>query len=172
MKKYLPVMKPMMVRALRVTQKYFFWLGVLLMFSPLSLLYAESISRQTRVQQLSSPVGQSETVILVQDKFDLRQYLVQNSHYQESEIEIEIGLHLISLNVVNSRSNAFTRKQREQDATLLASTLEKAIKADHQFADINAIHINYVRRNKQSLKLIQGFDFFQTKAGAFILNKS
>lgn len=102
----------------------------------------------------------------------LRKQLLAQSHYQDSELILEIGLHQISLNISNSRSNQLSRRLRMRDATLLASTIEHAIKSDHQFSDINAIHINYVKVEDGKTKVIQGFDFYQTKAGAFILNRS
>lgn len=149
-----------------------FLLTASLLLSLSTNVWAADVLSQQSAQSLSSPLGSFQTTPPSTEKFDLRQHLVQHSHYQKSEVEVEIGLHLISVNVLNSRSNAITRQQREEDATLLASMIEKVIKADHQFSDINAIHINYAKRTRKSSKLIQGFDFFQTKAGAFILNKS
>lgn len=107
-----------------------------------------------------------------EDKVDLRKLLVSRTHYQESEINLEIGLHQLSLNIVNSRSNEITRKLRLQDATSIALILEHAIKSDHQFSDVTAIHVSYIKVNGDKIKLIQAFDFYQTTAGAFIRNRS
>nr|WP_315469728.1 hypothetical protein [uncultured Undibacterium sp.] len=110
--------------------------------------------------------------IVGQDKVDLRKLIISRTHYQDSEINLEIGLHQISLNIVNSRSNELSRKLRAQDATSIALILEHAIKSDHQFSDVTAIHVSYVKVNGDKTKLIQAFDFYQTTAGAFIRNRS
>jgi hypothetical protein len=110
--------------------------------------------------------------VVSQDKIDLRKLLVSRTHYQDSEINLEIGLHQISLNIVNSRSNETSRKLRAQDATSIALILERAIKSDHQFSDVTAIHISYVKVIGDKTKMIQAFDFYQTTAGAFIRNRS
>ena len=105
-------------------------------------------------------------------KVDLRKLLISRTHYLDSEINLEIGLHQISLNIVNSRSNEISRKLRGQDATSIALILEHAIKSDHQFSDVTAIHVSYIKVNDDKTTLIQAFDFYQTKAGAFIRNRS
>lgn len=107
-----------------------------------------------------------------EDKVDLRKLIVSQTHYQDSEINLEIGLHQISLNIVNSRSNEISKKLRLQDATTIALILERAIKSDHQFSDVTAIHVSYVKVIGDKTKLIQAFDFYQTTAGAFIRNRS
>jgi hypothetical protein len=113
-----------------------------------------------------------KTYIANEDKVDLRKLLVSQTHYQDSEINLEIGLHQISLNIVNSRSNEISRKLRAQDATSIALILEPAIKSDHQFSDVTAIHVSYVKVNGDKTTMIQAFDFYQTTAGAFIRNRS
>nr|WP_315485021.1 hypothetical protein [uncultured Undibacterium sp.] len=107
-----------------------------------------------------------------EDKVDLRKLLVSRTQYQDSEINLEIGLHQISLNIVNSRSNEISKKLRLQDATSIALILEHAIKSDHQFSDVTAIHVSYVKVNGDKTTMIQAFDFYQTTAGAFIRNRS
>ncbi len=107
-----------------------------------------------------------------EDKVDLHKLLVSRTHYQDSEINLEIGLHQISLNIVNSRSNEISKKLRLQDATSIALILEHAIKSDHQFSDVTAIHVRYVKVNGDKTMMIQAFDFYQTTAGAFIRNRS
>lgn len=128
-----------------------------------------------QVQIISTPVltlGQGVSANKVEEKVDLRQRIIKQSHYQDSEIDVEIGLHQISLSLNNTRSNGIGRSLRLKDATLLASIIEKGIKADHQFSDVNAIHINYFKLGSGGAKIIQAFDFFQTSAGVFILNRS
>jgi hypothetical protein len=107
-----------------------------------------------------------------EDKVDLRKLLLSKTHYQDSEINLEIGLHQISLNIVNSRSNEISRKLRAQDATSIALILERAIKTDHQFSDVTAIHVTYVKVIDDKTTIVQAFDFYQTSAGTFIRNRS
>ncbi|MFZ6800701.1 hypothetical protein [Undibacterium sp. Di24W] len=122
---------------------------------------------------LASQVDAPVKVLLAnEDKADLRKLLISKTHYQDSEINLEIGLHQISLNIVNSRSNEISRKLRAQDATSIALILERAIKTDHQFSDVTAIHVSYVKVNGDITTIVQAFDFYQTSAGAFIRNRS
>ena len=58
-----------------------------------------------------------------------------------------------------------------KDAVALASLIERAIKSDHQFSDINAIHINYLTVSGEKTHIIQAFDFYQRAAGFFVLNQ-
>jgi hypothetical protein len=136
---------------------------------------AENVIFQTPI--LSYPLASiikstPRATITNQDKIDLRKLLISRTHYQDSEINLEIGLHQISLNILNSRSNEISKKLRLQDATSIALILERAIKSDHQFSDVTAIHVSYMKVNDDKTTLIQAFDFYQTTAGAFIRNRN
>lgn len=133
------------------------------------------VSMLSQATMLSHPLAQSNQVTTVgvsnETKVDLRKLLISRSHYQDSEINLEIGLHQISLSLVNSRSNEISKKLRMKDAVALASLIERAIKSDHQFSDINAIHINYLTVSGEKTHIIQAFDFYQRAAGFFVLNQ-
>jgi hypothetical protein len=132
-------------------------------------------AKETHALTKVSMLAQSNQVTAVgvsnETKVDLRKLLISRSHYQDSEINLEIGLHQISLSLVNSRSNEISKKLRMKDAVALASLIERAIKSDHQFSDINAIHINYLTVSGEKSHIIQAFDFYQRAAGFFVLNQ-
>jgi hypothetical protein len=143
------------------------------------MAHANEVSALMQMPLLSHSLAQANQVtatgttgISNDTKIDLRKLLISRSHYQDSEINLEIGLHQISLSIVNSRSNEISKKLRMKDAVALASIIERAIKSDHQFSDINAIHINYLQISGEKTKIIQAFDFYQTSAGFFVLNQS
>jgi hypothetical protein len=143
------------------------------------MAHANEVSALMQMPLLSHSLAQANQVtatgttgISNDTKIDLRKLLISRSHYQDSEINLEIGLHQISLSIVNSRSNEISKKLRVKDAVALASIIERAIQSDHQFSDINAIHINYLQISGEKTKIIQAFDFYQTSAGFFVLNQS
>lgn len=177
MKHILPKRKDTSSSTMSLTLK--FLLGVIVYGVLLPQMSANATAENLILQapNLSYPLASiteetPKVTIANQDKVDLRKLLISRTHYLDSEINLEIGLHQISLNIVNSRSNEISRKLRAQDATSIALILERAIKSDHQFSDVTAIHVSYVKVNGDKTTMIQAFDFYQTTAGAFIRNRS
>jgi hypothetical protein len=73
---------------------------------------------------------------------------------------------------MNGPMNEDTEDHRKLDATKVASLIENTISNQKKYADMTIIHINYIKRSGNHNTLIKAYDFIQSPAGVFVLNKS
>ena len=62
--------------------------------------------------------------------------------------------------------------EREAQASRMVAAIEAGMAKKPAFAQISVIHVDYVARAGQTNSPVQGFDFYQTPAGAFVRHQS
>lgn len=62
--------------------------------------------------------------------------------------------------------------EREAQASKIVAAVETGIEKKPAFAQISVIHMNYVKLVGQGKSAAQGFDYYQTPAGAFVPHKT
>ncbi|CAN5648266.1 hypothetical protein BH11PSE7_BH11PSE7_37870 [soil metagenome] len=85
-------------------------------------------------------------------------------------VSLKSVAHRITVTVTNSP--LANPADREAQATKMVAALETGIQNNPAFSQINAIHVNYVKRTATRTSTVQGLDYFQTPAGAFVTHKS
>ncbi|MFZ6676176.1 hypothetical protein [Undibacterium sp. Xuan67W] len=120
----------------------------------------------------NDPIGSSAIGSNVTKKQSLHQIVSKAMEYKSKNVIVSSKLHQISVSLANGSMNENTPEERKLDATKVASLIENAIMNQEKYADVTIIHINYIKRVTNHNTLIQGYDFIQTPAGVFVLNKS
>jgi hypothetical protein len=80
----------------------------------------------------------------------IRGTILAATGYDETSIELRPGRHLIVVTVVNSKLVSGGGAARVDEATVIASAVTQAIAADPAFDDVDALRVDYVRRDKQA----------------------
>jgi len=89
------------------------------------------------------------------------------------DIEIKSTAHMVTVVVINNKLNTGAAADREGNAARISASIARLIDGKKGFSQVAAIHVDYVMRpGSDDAKLIQGFDFFKSPAGAFAPNKS
>lgn len=86
------------------------------------------------------------------------------------EVAVRSAAHQLTVTVTDSPLAGAL--EREAQASRIAAAIEAGIEKKPAFTQINVIHVDYVKRAGQGSSPVQGFDFFQTPTGAFVLHKT
>jgi hypothetical protein len=92
--------------------------------------------------------------------------------YKTKDLEIKTTAHQVTLTVINSQLNTKLALDRESEATKMVTAIENAMIDKPEFANVAAIHVDYIERQGKKSQAIQGIDFLQTPARTFILHKT
>lgn len=85
-------------------------------------------------------------------------------------VTVRSAAHQLTVTVTDSPLAA--QIDRQDQASKIAAAIETRIEKNPAFTQIRVIHVDYVKRAGKGLSAVQGFDFFQTAAGAFVLHKT
>ena len=85
-------------------------------------------------------------------------------------VTVRSAAHQLTVTVTDSPLAA--QIDRQDQASKIAAAIETRIEKNPAFTQIRVIHVDYVKRTGQGSSPVQGFDFFQTAAGAFVLHKT
>ncbi len=102
----------------------------------------------------------------------LQQAAANAAGYKPADIEVKPMAHQITITVINSKLNSGVAGDRKAEASKIVPAIEKAIAGKPEFGQILMIHVDYVTRQGNRSKIIQGFDFNKTPAGAFVLHQT
>ena len=80
--------------------------------------------------------------------------------------------HQLTITVINSKLNSGAAEDRKTEAMKIVPAIEKAIAGKSQFGQVMMIHVDYVTRQGNDSKIIQGLDFNKSPAGAFVLHQT
>jgi hypothetical protein len=68
--------------------------------------------------------------------------------------------------------NSGVAKDREAEATTMVASFAQSIGDKAEFAQVEVIHVDYVKRPGNGKKSIQRLDFYKSPAGAFVAHKT
>jgi hypothetical protein len=85
-------------------------------------------------------------------------------------VKVRSAAHQMTVTVTGSPLNSAV--EREAQASKMVASIEAGIENKPAFAQISVIHVNYVKSTGKGSSAVQGFDFYQTPAGAFTLHKT
>ncbi len=91
--------------------------------------------------------------------------------FPPAKVVISVAPHQISIAVAIKKGKE-TAADREIQAAQMRSAVENEIAGKDEFGQVMVIHVNYVERHGKSAPLIQGYDFFKSPEGAFVLHKT
>ncbi len=89
--------------------------------------------------------------------------------YDETMVDVRPGRHQLFIAVVNSRVASGSNAARVDEATAISSAVAEAIAARPEFDDVEVLHIDYVRRDKEGTDTqpVQAIDFRKDPQGKF-----
>jgi hypothetical protein len=102
----------------------------------------------------------------------LKQAAAKAAGYESKSIEVKTTAHQVTIAVINSKLNGGVAADREAQASTIASAIEKEIAGKAEFGQVVVIHVDYVKRPGKSATAIQGFDFFKSPTGSFVLHRT
>ena len=103
---------------------------------------------------------------------DLRNSAAGAVGHKPSNIEVKSTAHQITITVVNSKLNSGVAADRTGAVSKIVSAIERAIAGKTEFGQVMVTHVDYVKRLESRTSLVQGFDFYKTPAGSFVLHKT
>jgi hypothetical protein len=115
--------------------------------------------------EVASDTEQAKRQALVLPK--LQQAASAAARYKNTSIEVKSAPHQITVTVANSKLNDAATTERKVEASALASAIEKSIAGRPEFAEVQIIHVDYVKKVGNSSTMIQSLDFNKTANGAF-----
>ncbi len=89
--------------------------------------------------------------------------------YDETMVDVKPGRHQLFIAVVNSRIASGNNAARMDEATAISSAVAQAIATRPEFDDVEVLHIDYVRRDKEGADTqpVQAIDFRKDPQGKF-----
>lgn len=99
----------------------------------------------------------------------IRDAIVAATGYDEDSIEVKPGRHQLFITVVNSKLIGGTPAARINEAATISSAVAQAITTRPEFDDVEALHVDYVRREKENAtaQTVQAIDFHKDPDGSF-----
>lgn len=99
----------------------------------------------------------------------IREEILKATGYDEMAVEVKPGRHQLFITVVNSKLLSGGGAARIDEATAISSAVAQAIAHRPEFDDVEALHIDYVRRDKPdtATQTVQGIDFRKDPQGKF-----
>lgn len=99
----------------------------------------------------------------------IRERILAATGYDETSVELKPGPHLMVVTVVNSKLLSGGGAARVDEATVIASAVTQAIAADPAFADVNSLHVDYVRRDNEGkdTRKVHDIEFRKDPYGKF-----
>jgi hypothetical protein len=91
--------------------------------------------------------------------------------YETKNIKVESTAHRVTITVIDITLNSDASKDREPEASKMASALENVISAKTEFNEVMIIHVDYVRPSNLK-KAIKSYEFYKTPAGSFVIHKT
>lgn len=85
-------------------------------------------------------------------------------------LKLRSAAHQLTVTVTGS--TLATPAEREAHAAKIVAAVEAGIENKPAFAQITVIHVDYVKPAYQGKSAVQGFDYYQTPAGAFVPHKT
>lgn len=114
-------------------------------------------AKTVKQQSLSMPIANREVAKAV--------------GYEIKNIKVASLAHRITITVIDITLNNDDSKDRESEATQMASALETVISGKAEFSGVMIIHVDYVKPSNHK-KAIKSYEFNKTPAGAFVIHKS
>lgn len=104
----------------------------------------------------------------------IRDAIVAATGYDETSIEVKPGRHQLIVSVVNSKLISGSNVARIDEAAAISSAVAQAIATRPEFDDVEALHVDYVRREKEgaATQTIQAIDFRKDPEGRFLQHVS
>lgn len=85
-------------------------------------------------------------------------------------VTVSSAAHQLTVTVTGS--TLASPVEREAQASKIVAVIEAGIEKKPAFAQISVIHVDYVKPAGRSKSAAQGFDYYQTPAGAFVQHRS
>jgi hypothetical protein len=99
---------------------------------------------------------------------EIRAAILAATGYEETSIELRPAPHQLVITVVNSKLVDGSGADRIDEATAIASAVTEATATRPQFHDIEALHIDYVRRKEgKGTQTVDAIDFRKDPSGKF-----
>jgi len=93
--------------------------------------------------------------------------VVDATGYDAAAIELTATKIQFVVTIVNSKLNGQPSYQRENEAMRIATTIARSVAAKPEFKGIQAIHVDYVKRESGHTETIDGIDFRKDAQGNF-----
>ena len=89
--------------------------------------------------------------------------------YDETSIEVTPGGRQLVVKVINGKLAAGSNAARIDDANAISSAVAREIATRAEFDDIEALHVDYIRRDKDGggVQTLQAIDFRRDPRGHF-----
>lgn len=98
----------------------------------------------------------------------LQQAAATAAGYRAIDVEVKSTLHQVTITVVNSKLNAGLPEDRRNEASKIVQAVERVIAGKGEFRQVMMLHLDYVSRQGNKSKIIQGFDFNKSPSGSFV----
>ncbi|HYM01296.1 MAG TPA: hypothetical protein VET85_00035 [Stellaceae bacterium] len=100
---------------------------------------------------------------------EIKKAVVAASGYDDEAVELKAGPHQIEVAVANGKLLDASRAARVNEANRIVGAVAKAIAGKPEFASVDAVHIDYIRRNIASghVDLVDAIDFRKDPSGDF-----
>jgi hypothetical protein len=102
----------------------------------------------------------------------LQELAARAGGYPSANVRVSTAAHQITITAIGIGASSETKSAREIQAAQMISAVENAIAGQDAFGQVMTIHVNYVGRSGKNAPIIQGFDFFKSPTGAFVLHKT
>ena len=125
------------------------------LFLPCSTLLAATTTDSER-QQRDLPVIKKE--------------ILDSTKYGEAALDVIIKDSQFVVTITNSKLNKASARQRETEASIIVSSITKAIYSRPEFGSIIGIHVDYIAKDPASghVDTIDGIDFRKDPSGNFV----
>jgi hypothetical protein len=99
----------------------------------------------------------------------LKTAVLEATAYEASAVKLTASKIRLIVTIVNSMLNDATGTQRDEEATLIVSTITRYMADKPEFKGIQAMHIDYVRQKPGTTQtdVIDGIDFRKGMNGIF-----
>jgi hypothetical protein len=87
--------------------------------------------------------------------------------YDDNMVELTATKVQFVVTIVNSKLNGGTAMERENEANRIASTIAHSIADEPEFKGIQAIHVDYVKREGAHMDTLDSMDFRKDPDGNF-----
>jgi hypothetical protein len=104
----------------------------------------------------------------------IRNAILSATSYDEASIELTPGPRRLIVAVVNSKLSDGSETGRVDEAVTIASAVAQAIAANPDFADVETLHVDYIRRSTDGAEVqrIDAIPFDRDPKGKFVRRRS
>ena len=97
----------------------------------------------------------------------LKQSAVAATGYSDASVNVKSTAHRITVTLIDSKLVGATAREREIEASKIASAIGTSIAGKPEFGAVVIIHVDYVQGQGSKAKIIDGIDFNRDPKGDF-----